>query len=206
MRLRLPLTPAQAAGSTIYEGNNGTHTARRRYWSPICWRALAVTCPCLDLGHRTVKCITCQGALFGPNPRSVKTPQGGLPRRGTCGAKGRRQRIRRPFLLVHAGRRIREREGPTARATTVVRFTPPQSGHRATGLVCPLCANCCREQMQQMTCAVGHYSITSAVICMIRGTVRPRAFAVLRLISNSNVVGCMTGRSAGLLPLRMRPA
>jgi hypothetical protein len=34
------------------------------------------------------------------------------------------------------------------------------------------------------------YSITlSAVICMINGTVMPSAFAVLRLITSSNLVG-----------------
>src|SRR5713101_4501795 len=50
-----------------------------------------------------------------------------------------------------------------------------------------------------------HYSITSsAVICMISGTVRPSAFAVLRLMTSSNLVGSCTGRSAGLSPLRMR--
>ena len=35
------------------------------------------------------------------------------------------------------------------------------------------------------------------------GTVRPRAFAVLRLITNSNFVGCSKGRSAGLAPLNI---
>lgn len=34
----------------------------------------------------------------------------------------------------------------------------------------------------------------------------PSVFAVLRLITNSNLVGCMTGRSAGFAPLRMRLA
>jgi hypothetical protein len=33
---------------------------------------------------------------------------------------------------------------------------------------------------------------------------RPRAFAVLRLIAVSYLVGVCTGRSAGFLPLRMR--
>jgi hypothetical protein len=36
------------------------------------------------------------------------------------------------------------------------------------------------------------------------GTSRPSAFAVLRLITNSNLVGAYTGRSAGFSPLRMR--
>jgi hypothetical protein len=35
------------------------------------------------------------------------------------------------------------------------------------------------------------------------GTVRPIALAVLRLIANSYLVGCCTGRSAGLAPLRI---
>jgi hypothetical protein len=37
------------------------------------------------------------------------------------------------------------------------------------------------------------------------GMVRPRAFAVDRLTTNSNHVGCSTGRSAGLVPFRILP-
>jgi hypothetical protein len=48
------------------------------------------------------------------------------------------------------------------------------------------------------------YSITSlAAACSVRGTARPNAFAVLRLITNSNWVGCRTGSSAGFAPLRI---
>jgi hypothetical protein len=35
------------------------------------------------------------------------------------------------------------------------------------------------------------------------GIVSPRALAALRLINSSNLVGCSTGRSAGLEPLRI---
>src|SRR5262245_24408615 len=35
------------------------------------------------------------------------------------------------------------------------------------------------------------------------GMVRPSALAVLRLMTSSNLVGCSTGRSAGLAPLRI---
>jgi hypothetical protein len=35
------------------------------------------------------------------------------------------------------------------------------------------------------------------------GIFRPSAFAVLRLMTSSNLVGCSTGRSAGLAPLRI---
>jgi transcriptional regulator with XRE-family HTH domain len=36
------------------------------------------------------------------------------------------------------------------------------------------------------------------------GIVRPRAWAVLRLMTNSKRIGCSMGRSAGLAPLRIR--
>jgi ABC-type uncharacterized transport system substrate-binding protein len=40
-----------------------------------------------------------------------------------------------------------------------------------------------------------HYSITSsAATSSVFGTVRPSAFAVLALITSSNLVGCITGR------------
>ena len=49
------------------------------------------------------------------------------------------------------------------------------------------------------------YSITSSARASSEGgTDRPRAFAVLRLMTRSNLVGVCTGRSAGFSPLRMR--
>ena len=38
------------------------------------------------------------------------------------------------------------------------------------------------------------------------GMSRPSALAVLRLITSSNLVGCMIGSSAGFAPLRILPA
>ena len=49
-----------------------------------------------------------------------------------------------------------------------------------------------------------HSITSSARPRSIGGTSRPSAFAVLRLITSSYLVGCWTGRSAGLAPLRMR--
>src|SRR5262249_28374920 len=50
----------------------------------------------------------------------------------------------------------------------------------------------------------GVYSITwSARSSSDGGMVRPRALAVLRLMTSSNFVGCSTGRSEGLAPLRI---
>src|SRR6516165_12821086 len=51
------------------------------------------------------------------------------------------------------------------------------------------------------------YSITSsASASSLSGIWRPSAFAVLRLMLNSIFVACITGKSAGFSPLRMRPA
>jgi hypothetical protein len=51
----------------------------------------------------------------------------------------------------------------------------------------------------------GCYSITSSARASTDGgIVRPSAFAVLRLITSSYLVGACTGRSAGFSPLRMR--
>jgi hypothetical protein len=50
----------------------------------------------------------------------------------------------------------------------------------------------------------GCYSITSSArASIVGGTSSPSVFAVLRLIMNSNLVGCRTGWSAGFWPLRM---
>src|SRR5258707_11569308 len=47
------------------------------------------------------------------------------------------------------------------------------------------------------------HSITSpALTSTVLGTARPRAFAVLRLIASSNLVGTCTCRAAGLSPFR----
>src|SRR5262249_49779082 len=54
--------------------------------------------------------------------------------------------------------------------------------------------------------AAAHSITSSAMASSPGGMVRPSALAVLRLITNSNLVDCTTGRSAGLAPLRMRPA
>src|SRR5215510_9363619 len=49
------------------------------------------------------------------------------------------------------------------------------------------------------------YSITSSARAnTLAGISKPSARAVLRLITVSNFVGCCTGKSAGLSPLRMR--
>jgi hypothetical protein len=48
-----------------------------------------------------------------------------------------------------------------------------------------------------------HSITSSAVERSLSGTLRPRVLAVLRLITNSNFVGCSTGNSAGLAPWKI---
>ena len=56
-----------------------------------------------------------------------------------------------------------------------------------------------RSKMKQLI-----YSITSSARASSDGgIVRPSALAVLRLMTSSNFVGCSTGRSPGLAPLRI---
>ena len=53
---------------------------------------------------------------------------------------------------------------------------------------------------------IAAYSITSSAIAStLAGISRPSAFAILRLMTRLNLVGCITGKSAGRSPLRMRP-
>jgi len=49
-----------------------------------------------------------------------------------------------------------------------------------------------------------HHSITSSAVAIsVVGTVRPSDFAVLRLMTNANLVGYSTGISAGFVPRRI---
>jgi hypothetical protein len=87
-----------------------------------------------------------------------------------------------------------------------VRITP-ESRHRRRVLALPICAKTGREQVQQTTCTVRRYSIASSARASNEsGTVRPSALAVFRLMYIATLVACCTGRSAGLSPLRIRPA
>jgi hypothetical protein len=52
--------------------------------------------------------------------------------------------------------------------------------------------------------ASDHSITSSARASKVGGTSRPSAFAVLRLMTNSYLVGACTGRSAAFSPLRMR--
>ena len=59
------------------------------------------------------------------------------------------------------------------------------------------------NQLTEELSPVHHWMISSARRRTDWGIVRPRAFAVLRLITNSNLVGCSMGRSARLTPFKI---
>src|SRR5262245_12111170 len=64
-----------------------------------------------------------------------------------------------------------------------------------------------RAAEQRDELAASHHSITSSArASSVGGMSRPSALAVLKLMTNSNLVGCTTGKSAGLAPLRILPA
>src|SRR5262249_44431829 len=51
-----------------------------------------------------------------------------------------------------------------------------------------------------------HSITSSARASSVGGTSRPSAFAAWRLMTSSNLLDCTTGRSAGLVPFKMRAA
>src|SRR6516164_7274129 len=61
-----------------------------------------------------------------------------------------------------------------------------------------------RAAKQRYELAAFHSITSSARVSMVGAMSRLIAFAVLRLITISNLVGCSTGSSAGFTPLRMR--
>ena len=62
----------------------------------------------------------------------------------------------------------------------------------------------CQFAMQQTSRRA--YSITSSASARsVGGMLMPSVWAVLRLMTSSNLVGCTTGKSAGLSPLRILP-
>src|SRR6516165_5982340 len=59
------------------------------------------------------------------------------------------------------------------------------------------------EQREEL--AAFHSITSSAVASSACGTLRPKTFAVCRLMTNSNLAARITGNSAAFSPLRMRP-
>jgi hypothetical protein len=94
-----------------------------------------------------------------------------------------------------------------SRRSRHVRFAPIASepSHRSDSTRCAISGPMHRNKPRTRLHGP-YYSITSSARArMPGGTVRPNALAVSRLITSSNLIDCMTGRSAGFSPLRIRP-
>src|SRR5499427_4646041 len=64
-------------------------------------------------------------------------------------------------------------------------------------------SHCCRAAEERDERAALHSITSSARASKIGETSKPKALAVLRLTTNSNLVPCSTGKSAGFAPLRI---
>src|SRR5215475_9201290 len=60
-----------------------------------------------------------------------------------------------------------------------------------------------QSNTDQLDCLERQNDTRSALASTFGGIIRPICLAVLRLITNSNFVGCSTGRSAGLAPFKI---
>ena len=90
-----------------------------------------------------------------------------------------------------------------------------KSGHWSTSASCPLypqkqtlrsaagMSALCQKQTYAVQQAAGYEITLSALASSDSGTVMPSAFAVSRLMISSNLLGCSTGMSPGLVPRRI---
>jgi hypothetical protein len=62
------------------------------------------------------------------------------------------------------------------------------------------------EERDELAAFHSHSITSSASASNLSGISRPRVLAVLRLMTSSSLFTCSTGKSAGLTPLRIRPA
>src|SRR6185295_19262229 len=90
-------------------------------------------------------------------------------------------------LLPFRGRTEGQQRGAKRKANTLGDHRPPTTdyAHRTLPRAC------------------FHRITLSARASTLGGIVRPICFAVFRLITSSNFVGCSTGRSAGFAPFRI---
>src|SRR6478672_11706219 len=81
------------------------------------------------------------------------------------------------------------------------------NGRQLRGLLCRCCNRPRRRATETRDERAPIHSITSSARArIVGGMIRPSAFADLRLMIRLTLVDCITGRSAGFSPLRIRPA
>src|SRR5262249_6291493 len=95
----------------------------------------------------------------------------------------------------------------SARHRSIWRPAVEQPDHRHRRLLRTPRERPCGSAAEQRDERASFHSITSSASAnSLSGTVRPSALVVLRLITSSNLVSRSTGRSAGLVPWRIRAA
>ncbi len=145
----------------------------------------------------------------GSRPRrSIFCARGGPA--ASCGRRGRKRpqrcAVSPPPTATSgaparaAGGRSRSSTPIPRRMTSRVGQTNPTDESSATPATYGIAAARARTSRRRSI----HSITSSALACSVIGTLRPSAFAVLRLITRANLVGACTGRSAGFSPLRMR--
>src|SRR6516165_4835084 len=107
------------------------------------------------------------------------------------------------LLLLMLEAVITDLVSPSARSAAPKIFSYPQAGHgRLPHLYSRKRTS--ESDMDRKQDLASYSIISSARERSEGGTVRPSAFAVLRLIANSYLFGACTGRSAGFSPLSIR--
>ena len=103
-----------------------------------------------------------------------------------------------PLVFVGAGRQ------PAVTRQRIMRRTPPSAARGEQRDPMVRCSVKFDARLILAAVMITAYCMTSSARCRSDGgIVSPRAFAVLRLITSSTLVGCSTGRSAGLAPFRI---
>src|SRR5262249_20557291 len=109
-----------------------------------------------------------------------------------------------PLVIPGFGEALPEPVHPLRRIAG--RNSAEESDYRRRRLLCVRRERPGRRAAEKRDELAAFHSITSSVrASSVAGTSRPSAFAVPMLMTSSNVVGCMTARSAGLVPLRILP-
>jgi len=148
----------------------------------------------------------------------VVTPKIALGRRSTssfanvlivsASAALQRSSIRRLLPSVHPNfaSAVRTPRAKTARLNRSPHRPHADQPHRAGGLRARRERPCdCRTAEKRDELALSHSITSSARARSVGGMSRFSERAVWRLMTNSNLVDCRTGRSAGLAPLSMLP-
>ena len=159
---------------------------------------------------RALRCCSRSTRAVGPPGVQVQAP--GIVARGQCHAtRETRYAILTPSTACGSDDSDRRTGSPRPTAVDVITQRANLSEAKSAFASCGhplhwLWAAMCPQPDSCSAAKLAHSITSSAIASSDGGTVRPSTLAVWRLMTSSNLLACMTGRSAGLVPLRMRPA